>query len=199
MRRTIDLVLALEFLVITFPLFVVVALAIKLNSPGPIFYAPQMLGQFGKPFRLYRFRTMYMDHAQRAESQRFSPVGEFIRHYSLDHLPLLINLLRGDVTLVGPRPMEPSRVDLEEVTWQRYCRAKPGVFNYAVLQLGRKWTPASTSHPSLNQELELEYGQRRTPWQDARLVIRWFRGLIASRGNVKARGEPDSDADQRIG
>jgi sugar transferase EpsL len=72
--------------------------------------------------------------------KRLTTVGRFIRNYSLDHLPMLLNLLKGDITIVGPRPMELEVVRLDDPMWQQYFQAKPGLLNYAVLKLGKMWT-----------------------------------------------------------
>jgi lipopolysaccharide/colanic/teichoic acid biosynthesis glycosyltransferase len=88
---------------------------------------------------------------------------------------MVINLLKGDVTLVGPRPMELNGVDLQDPQWQRYFQVKPGLFNYAVLKLGNLWTSRRVSHPTLNQELELEYYQTASTVFDVQLVIRFLK------------------------
>jgi lipopolysaccharide/colanic/teichoic acid biosynthesis glycosyltransferase len=196
MRRMVDVVTALFLLGAAAPLLGLIAVAVKIGSPGPVLYAPLMVGQGGRPFRLYRFRTMVVD-GDGGRGRAFTPVGRLIRSVSLDHLPMLLNLLNGDLTLVGPRPMEPERVDLADPMWQAYLRVRPGLFNYAVLALGRTWTPLRETRPELNQELELEYERRRSAWTDARLVLGWLWGLVKSRGNVKARGEAGRDTGHR--
>jgi lipopolysaccharide/colanic/teichoic acid biosynthesis glycosyltransferase len=157
-----------------------------------------MVGQHGKVFSLWRFRTRSVDHRNLSAEQGLTRVGRFIRNYSLDHLPMLINLLIGDVTLVGPCPMELEVVDVQEEIWGQYLSVKPGLFNYAVLKLGKLWTPSRMSDPALNQELELEYLQRRSAILDAGLILWLLWALIKSRGNVKARGAPDPEAERRV-
>lgn len=157
-----------------------------------------MVGQNGKVFSLFRFRTMSSEPPDLNAQQRLTRVGRLIRNYSLDHLPILINLLKGDVTVVGPRPMEIDRVDLGDPTWQHYFQVKPGLFNYAVLKLGRLWSPSRPSHPALNQELELEYRQKQSALRDLQLFFRSLRALIASKGNIKARGKPDEEVERRV-
>ena len=135
MRRALDLLVAIFCLTVFGPLILLIAVLIKLNSPEAILYMPQMVGQHGKVFSLFRFRTMSVDLLN--AEQRLTPIGKFIRNYSLDHLPMLINLLIGDLTLVGPRPMELEVVDFQDKSWQQYFSVKPGLFNYAVLKLGK--------------------------------------------------------------
>lgn len=197
MRRWIDILFAIFWLVITAPLFLVIALQIKIDSSGPIFFVQRMVGYRGKEFNLLRFRTMYDHNTGIANRTGFTRVGKFIRNYSLDHLPLLVNLLRADITLVGPRPMEIDRVHLDEPVWQEYFQIKPGIFNYAVLKLGRLWTPTQDTHPTWNQELELAYRKRRSVTSDFQLFFQFMREYIASDGNVKARGKPEALDDNK--
>lgn len=175
-----------------------IAILIKLDSPGAVFYMPRMVGKNGQEFLLFRFRTMLSMNPNLSPEQRLTRIGHFIRNYSLDHLPMLVNLLKGDLTLVGPRPMEVEIVNLQEPTWQRYFQTKPGLVNYAVLKLGKFWTPSRESHPALNQELELEYLQQRSTAFDVKLFFQSFWALVASGGNVKARGEPEAELESRL-
>lgn len=170
----------------------IIAILIKLDSRGPILYTPQMIGKDGEQFRLFRFRTMCVNEpGYLSDEDRLTCVGRFIRNYSLDHLPMLFNVLRGDLGVVGPRPMEPEVVDLRDPTWQRYLRVRPGFFNYAVLKLGRTYGPSSADNLPLKQALELEYIKKRSPMLDLRLLFEFIRAHVASKGNVKARGTPD--------
>jgi lipopolysaccharide/colanic/teichoic acid biosynthesis glycosyltransferase len=129
---------------------------------------------------------------------RLTRVGRFIRNYSLDHLPTLLNLLKGDVSIIGPRPMEPEVVDLKDPTWQRYFQVKPGLFNYAVLKLGRTYGPSRSSNLGLKRELELEYIQRRSLASDLILFFRFVKAHVVSKGNIKARGKPDPAIEDKL-
>ena len=198
MRRLIDIVFALFWLIITAPVFVLIAILIRLDSPGSVFYTPQMAGHHGKKFALFRFRTMSPEADHPGNEHRLTRIGRMLRNYSLDHLPQLINLLKGDLTIIGPRPMELNVVNLQEPVWQQYFQVKPGLFNYAVVRLGKLWTSSCSSYPNLNQELELEFHQKRSALFDLQLFIQFVRKFIVSRGNVKARGEPDPDEAKRL-
>ena len=191
MRRFIDIVFAIFWLIVTAPVFVLIAILVRVDSPGSVFYSPQVVGHHGKTFPLFRFRTMSPELHHPGNKQGLTRTGRILRNYSLDHLPQLINLLRGDLTIVGPRPMELNVVDLQELVWQQYVQVKPGLFNYAVLKLGKSWTPSLITNPELNQELELEFQQRRSAAADLQLFVRFVRKYLLSRGNIKARGEPD--------
>jgi lipopolysaccharide/colanic/teichoic acid biosynthesis glycosyltransferase len=193
MRRIGDVLVGLLCLALASPSMIIIAVLIKRDSPGPVFYIPKMIGQHGSLFPLFRFRTMSTDLSHHREGQqRFTPVGCFIRNYSLDHLPMLINLVFGHLTLVGPRPMELAVVDVRDPRWRTYFSVKPGLVNYAVLKLGKMWTPSRATHPERNQTLELGYIQNQSWWSDIKLFVQGIYALIASKGNLKARKEPDT-------
>ena len=191
MRRLVDIVFAIFWLIITAPVLVLIAILIRVDSPGSVFYSPQMVGHHRKEFALLRFRTMFPQADHLGKEQRLTRTGRMLRNYSLDHLPQLINLLKGDLTIIGPRPMERNVVKIQEPVWRQYFQVKPGLFNYAVLKLGKSWTPSRNTNPDLNQELELEFQQRRSAAADLQLFVRFVRKFLVSRGNIKARGEPD--------
>jgi lipopolysaccharide/colanic/teichoic acid biosynthesis glycosyltransferase len=139
LRRLVDLVFAVFWLILLAPLMLAVAVAIRLDSPGSVLYTPLVIGLNGKPFRMYRFRNMYVDWRDRSPGNRRTPVMRFIQHYSPDFPPILFNLLKGEFTLVGPRAQEAEAVDLRDPAWARYCSVKPGVFCYAVLRMGKTY------------------------------------------------------------
>jgi lipopolysaccharide/colanic/teichoic acid biosynthesis glycosyltransferase len=194
LRRLLDIIVAVLLLILLAPLLAFIALLIRRDSPGPTFYVPAVVGEGGRLFPLLRFRTMRVDLLEAPPGARLTCIGRVLRNYSLDHLPMLFNLLIGDLTLVGPRPMERDVVDLRDPVWRAYVRDRPGIVNYAVLKLGRAWTPIRSERPDHNQNLELGYAARRTPASDIRLFFRLLWELLASRGNVKARKPPDADA-----
>jgi lipopolysaccharide/colanic/teichoic acid biosynthesis glycosyltransferase len=198
-KRLFDLIFALSCLIVAAPAILVIAILIKLDSSGPVLYVPKMVGKDGKLFRLFRFRTMYVDKpAHLSLDERLTRVGRFIRCYSLDHLPTLVNVLKGDISVIGPRAMEPEFVDLQDPTWQRYFQVRPGFFNYAVLKLGKTFGPSKAGNLLLKQELELEYIQKRSLLFDLQLLFRFVWARLVSRGNVKARGKPDPALEDRM-
>jgi exopolysaccharide biosynthesis polyprenyl glycosylphosphotransferase len=124
-KRAVDLVVGSLLLVLASPLFVGAALAIRLSSPGPIFFRQKRVGQRGVPFELLKFRTLRQNDDSDttwsvAEDQRRTAIGAFLRRTGLDELPQLINVLRGEMSLVGPRPERPYFVDRFRVTVQGY-------------------------------------------------------------------------------
>jgi lipopolysaccharide/colanic/teichoic acid biosynthesis glycosyltransferase len=198
MRRLVDCISALSLLALTGPFQLLISILIKMDSSGPVFYTPEMVGKDGRAFRLFRFRTMRVDSGNSSPEGQWTRVGIFIRNYSLDHLPMLLNLLKGDLTLIGPRPMEREAVNMQSPVWQEYFRVKPGLINSAVLALGSAWTSTRMSHPALNQEIEIEYLRGRSTWSDLELFWKAVRAYFRSQGNVKARGKPVDAVQQRL-
>lgn len=143
-KRVLDLVLGALGLVAALPIWLLVAILIKLDSPGPVFFVQDRVGRGGVPFRFYKFRTMYVDAEVRLaellrhneaggpvfkmrQDPRVTRVGYFLRRTSLDELPQLLNVLKGDMTLVGPRPPLPREVDQYRPSDAVRLTVKPGL------------------------------------------------------------------------
>jgi exopolysaccharide production protein ExoY len=155
-KRTIDVLLSSLLIILLFPVMLAVAIAVALTSPGPIFFSQERLGRFGAPFRILKFRSMFTQRPKHkdnvfeingqhrrseAESRneaayplnkdtpdpRITPVGRIIRKLSLDELPQLFNVLRGDMSLVGPRPIVEAEVPLYGQQFAYYDLFRPGI------------------------------------------------------------------------
>ena len=186
-KRALDVVLAALGLIFASPIIAAIALALKLERRGPVLHRSPRLGRGGRVFRLARFRTMTEAPPDVLPEARLTPVGRFIRTYSLDDLPSLFHILRGDLSLVGPRPMEPHRVDLNDPTWQRILSIRPGYVSYAIIVLARAYNGSSMAD---KQRLELEYVRRQSFLFDLRILAAALRGVLTSRGNIKLHGKP---------
>jgi lipopolysaccharide/colanic/teichoic acid biosynthesis glycosyltransferase len=152
LKRTVDIVLASLLIILLFPVMLGVAIAVAITSPGPIFFTQERLGRFGVPFRIIKFRSMYSKKPknnvqainevhreihQRNEQAyplnkdipdpRITPVGRIIRKLSLDELPQLFNVLKGEMSLVGPRPIVEAEVALYGQQFAYYDLFKPGI------------------------------------------------------------------------
>ena len=153
--RVLGVVLALVALVAALPLCVLIALAIKLDSRGPVFFVQERLGVFGKPFRLVKFRTMIPAEGETSEwvrdnNQRITRVGDLLRKFRLDELPQLVNIVKGDMNLVGPRPhpvrngeiltmLARNLCDLSGIDIPYYtlrCLVRPGITGWAQVRYG---------------------------------------------------------------
>ena len=138
MKRCMDVILSLAGLALLWPLGLAVALAIRLDSPGPVFFRQERVGLHGRTFRIHKFRTMRVANAgvliTSADDDRITPVGAFLRRTKLDELPQLIDVLRGDMSVVGPRPEVPRYVAM----WGDDARAeilsvRPGISDPAAI------------------------------------------------------------------
>jgi len=176
-KGALEWLLALVLFVLALPCILVCALLVRLTSRGPAFYAQTRLGRNGVPFRIFKVRTMRHDCEKGSGAQwsrpgdpRVTPIGQFLRRTHLDELPQLWNVLRGDMSLVGPRPERPEFVPSLELAIPHYCDrllVKPGVSGLAQVQL-----PADTDLNSVRRKLayDLFYIQRINLWLDLRLI-----------------------------
>jgi exopolysaccharide biosynthesis polyprenyl glycosylphosphotransferase len=192
-KRVIDLVLGSIAMLVALPVMGVVAVAIRLEDGLPVLYRQARLGKDGKPFTMYKFRSMVM----RAEEQRHeledlneatgpifkingdprvTKVGRFIRRYSLDELPQIFNVMRGDMSLVGPRPPLPSEVE-EYNAWEcRRLGVVPGITGL--------WQVLGRSELTFEEmvSLDLNYIWNWSPWLDIQIMARTVGAVLHGRG-----------------
>ena len=138
LKRTFDIVAAACGLLLLWPLLGVLALLIKLDTPGPVFYRQVRVGWHGRHFRIFKFRTMTLEQAADAAQltvagdSRITRTGSWLRRYKLDELPQLIDVLRGSMSLVGPRPEVPKYVAAYPEAWRaRVLSVRPGITDFA--------------------------------------------------------------------
>jgi lipopolysaccharide/colanic/teichoic acid biosynthesis glycosyltransferase len=140
MKRLFDIVMACLGLLLLFPLLLVVALLIKLDSPGPIFFRQERIGKKLRPFFIYKFRTMVHDASRKGglitvgADPRITRVGRILRKTKLDELPQLINIVKGEMSFVGPRPEVPRYVELFRQDYEEILNVPPGLTDLASLQ-----------------------------------------------------------------
>ena len=128
--RGIEMVVAFAGLLIFLPLLALAAIGIYLTSPGPIFFCQQRVGLKGRHFTIYKFRTMRISslglQITAGNDDRITPIGHFLRKTKVDELPELWNILKGDMSFVGPRPEVPRYVEMDDKLWQSVLEARPG-------------------------------------------------------------------------
>ncbi len=169
-KRLFDIVLALLALVLLSPVMLTAALAVWLDSGRPVLFAQTRVGRGTQPFRLYKFRSMVVDAAQRGPyntsrgDPRITRVGRVLRRSSVDELPQLLNVLRGDMSLVGPRPDVPAqRANYSEEQWAVRHRVRPGITGLAQALYRSNATPQQrlqadldyAQHPGLRRDLSI--------------------------------------------
>jgi len=181
MARWLDVLVSLIGLILLGPLFLLLAALIKLDSPGPVFYRAERMGKGGQPFRLCKFRSMVRDAEQHgpaitsAGDNRITRVGRMLRRTKTDELPQLVNVLKGDMSLVGPRPEDPRYVQLYTPEQRRVLEVRPGITSPASLMYrheeqvlsGPDWEEVYVGQVMPHKlQLELDYLERRTFWSD---------------------------------
>lgn len=145
-KRAFDIVASALGLILLSPLFALIALQVKLSSRGPVFYSQERIGLYGLPFRIFKFRTM-IDHAEEAglpqlthdNDPRITKIGHWLRKYRLDELPQLWNILRGDMSIVGPRPERPFFIEQIMKEAPYYCllyKVRPGLTSWGPIRVG---------------------------------------------------------------
>lgn len=132
LHRLFDGIMALLLVLVTLPLLLAIACAIRLGSPGPVLFRQRRVGQHGRLFTLYKFRSLRTGpHHPHRPHAHTTPIGAFLRRYGLDELPQLFNILRGDMTFIGPRPILPAEVQGYDVWQRRRLLARPGLTGWA--------------------------------------------------------------------
>ena len=184
-KRMLDIIVASLLLFLLAPLFALIAIAIKLESPGPIIFRQRRLGLHGRPFEIAKFRTMTVmeNGAEIAQATRNDPrvtrVGRFLRRSSMDELPQLANVLFGQMSLVGPRPHAVAH-DLKYgaliPTYNQRSAVKPGITGWAQINRCRGET-RTVEEMQQRVEKDLWYVQHWTPWLDCLILLRTFRAV----------------------
>lgn len=193
LKRLLDVMVALIALIAASPVFLITALLIKLDSPGPVFFKQVRVGKWGTTFGCYKFRSMYIDAEARKQAlmsqneasgpvfkmkndPRITRVGKYIRKFSVDELPQLINVLKGEMSLVGPRPPVPKEVAEYQYDELGRLNAVPGITGLQQVS-GRsdldfkRWV-----------ELDLQYIAEQSFWKDVAILLRTVPAVVLGKG-----------------
>ena len=193
-KRLMDIVLAVLAVILGSPVFLITALLVKLTSPGPVIFSQVRVGRFGRHFKFYKFRSMYIDaEARKAEllkhnesgdgvifkmkrDPRITPVGRFIRKFSIDELPQLFNVILGDMSLVGPRPPLPSEVRTYTLEERKRLNITPGITCL--------WQVSGRSELPFSKQIALdkEYIASRSAWKDFLILLRTIPAILTGKG-----------------
>lgn len=184
-KRSTDILVSVPCLVLFSPLFVIISLAIKWEDGLPIIYKQERIGLHGKPFNIYKFRSMKADAEKDGPilleiegDTRLTRVGKFIRAHHFDELPQLWNILKGDMSLVGPRPERKYYIDQIMEHDPRYTylyQIRPGATSYATLYNGY-----TDTMPKMLRRLELDlyYLEHRSWWFDTKILVKTFINIV---------------------
>ena len=194
-KRLFDILFSFLGLILVSPLFLVIAFLIKRESPGPVFYRGERIGKNGKPFRIFKFRSMVMNAdkiggpSTSADDPRLLKIGKFLRRYQLDELPQFINIFRGEMSFVGPRPEVPSEVErYDEETKKIILSIRPGLTDLATLEdvheeeILRGAKDPHEAYRRLIQPKKLalakEYVKNRSFWLDIKIILKTLKSAI---------------------
>ena len=182
-KRALDLLLASSALVVLSPVFLTVAVLVKLTSPGPAIYWSDRVGRGNRIFRMPKFRSMRVDtpsvatHLLASPEHHLTPIGSFLRRASLDELPQLWSILKGDMSIVGPRPALFNQHDLIALRTERGIHVlRPGLTGWAQVN-GRDELPIP-----VKVEFDTWYLQHQSLWLDARIVLRTLGKVLGGAG-----------------
>lgn len=193
-KRAFDFFSSLALTVVVSPLILIIAIAIKLDSKGPIFFVHKRVGKNGTPIGLYKFRSMVVDAEsmikqftpeQMAEwksnfklsnDPRITRVGKFLRRTSLDELPQLLNIIQGNLSVIGPRPIIHDELSMYGDKIETFLSAKPGLIGY--------WQINGRTIVTYDErvEMEIHYVQNAGLWTDAKILFRTLKKLFRLRG-----------------
>lgn len=197
-KRAFDIAGALIFFTVFLPLYLAIAVGVRLTSRGPIFYSQERIGLNGRSFRFYKFRSMVenseevfnsfldSDHEAREQWERYQKLdrdpritwfGHFIRRTSLDELPQFWNVLMGDMSIVGPRPCMPKQKNLYGAQWGAYCAVRPGLTGL--------WQVSGRNRLTFEQRVHLDaqYVRKWSIWLDLRILVRTVGVVLTGHGS----------------
>lgn len=191
-KRLIDIACSFLGVILLSPLFIIIAIIIKITSKGPVFFSQKRVGKNGKEFNMYKFRSMVVNAEELKEKlaaqnemsgpmfkmkddPRVTKVGKFIRKTSIDELPQLLNVLKGDMSLVGPRPSLPKEVAQFDEWMHRRLEVKPGLTCY--------WQVSGRNNIDFEDwmKLDIKYVDERSTWIDIKLIFKTVGVLLGDK------------------
>lgn len=199
LKRLFDFMLSLVAVVVLSPLLLFVALSIKLSMPGPVLFQQRRIGRHAKPFTIYKFRTMRINNSKvsvtLSTDNRITPFGQFLRRTKIDELPQLFNILKGDMSVVGPRPDVPGYYDTLTGEDQIIWKLRPGLTGLDSMcypdeqaLLDKVSDPEKFYDEKLwpdKVRLNRWYAENRSLWMDVKIVVNTIGVLFAGKELVK--------------
>ena len=184
-KRLFDILLSLVGMVLLSPLYLIIYIGQKLTYNGPAIYKQERIGRGGRPFMIYKFRTMIINNEldgvpqlAEADDERLTRFGKFLRNHHLDELPQLWNVLKGDMSFVGPRPERKYFIDQimeQDPRYELLYQIRPGVTSYATLYNGY----TDTMEKMLRRlDLDLYYLENRSWWFDQKILVLTFMNIV---------------------
>ncbi len=194
LKRTVDIIGSLLGLILLLPIFLILSIVVKADSPGPIFFAHKRLGYNGDLIRIYKFRTMVINAEELLNNlspeqkeefaknfklendPRITKVGNFLRKSSLDELPQLLNILKGELSIVGPRPIVEKELKNYGIYGEKLLSVKPG--------LTGNWQANGRSDTTYEErvEMDMQYIDNRSIFMDIKIIFKTFSAVIKKQG-----------------
>lgn len=189
LKGQMDFWISLFFLIVLFPVFLIIAFLIKIDSPGPVFFRQKRVGKGGELFRVWKFRTMVKGAENMGlgleiakQDPRITKTGRFLRRWVLDELPQLINVIFGQMSLVGPRTALPHQVKKYSLFERQRLKVKPGITN---INVGRGWNTLSWQQRIKN---DIWYIDNWSLGMDFKIIFKSFLALISGKGQYGEKG-----------
>ena len=195
-KRLFDFISSLCLFIVISPIFIVIAIAIKIDSKGPVFFCHKRVGYKGRELKLLKFRTMvdnaedqildfnelelkeWLENFKLKDDPRITKVGKFLRKTSLDELPQLLNIIGGSMSVVGPRPITQVEIDYHVKDQEKYVSVKPGLIGY--------WACHGRSNVKYKKRVELEmfYIDHASLWLDLKIMVKTVVSVFKQDGAV---------------
>lgn len=195
-KRAIDVIISLIGLILLLPIFLLLAIIIKIDSKGPVFFSHTRYGKNGKKFKMYKFRTMYenaqdmikdftpeqmkewKENFKLKDDPRITKVGKFLRKTSLDELPQIVNIIKGDLSIIGPRPVIEEELEKYGDNKDKFLSVTPGLTGY--------WQANGRSSTTYEQRMEMElyYIDHISPKLDVKIFFKTIESVIKKEGAI---------------
>lgn len=193
-KRFLDILISVIGLIVLFPVFLILGIIIRIDSPGPIVFAHKRIGKNGKDIKIFKFRTMYKDAEEMIkkfdenqmkeykenyklkDDPRITKIGKILRKTSLDELPQIFNIIKGDLSIVGPRPVVESELEKYGKNKDKFLSVTPGLTGY--------WQANGRSTTTYEQRMNMElyYVDNRSLWMDIKIFFKTFISVVKKEG-----------------
>lgn len=193
-KRFLDIFISVIGLIVLLPIFLILGIIIRIDSPGPILFAHRRIGKNGKEIKILKFRTMYRDAEEMIknfneeqmkeykenyklkEDPRITKIGNILRKTSLDELPQILNIIKGDLSIVGPRPVVESELEKYGKNKDKFLSVTPGLTGY--------WQANGRSTTTYEQRMNMElyYVENRSLWMDIKIFFKTFISVVKKEG-----------------
>jgi lipopolysaccharide/colanic/teichoic acid biosynthesis glycosyltransferase len=187
-RQFFDIIISLLALIVLSPLILILSVFIRISGKGPVIYSQDRIGKNGKPFAIYKFRSMKYDAEAGApmlsgiNEERITRIGRYLRKYRIDEIPNFINVIKGDMSVVGPRPERQFFIDqivIRNPEFKELLRVKPGITSWGQVKYGY----ASNVDEMLERlEYDLDYIKNRSLWFDIKIILYTLGTILKGKG-----------------